>query len=298
MMDKLTVAVVGMGQMGSAVALNLKDKGFDVIGWDIVPAVRKRVASQGMQVEETLSDALKGRTYVLSSLPNGAVVRESWLGKAGLVELADAGATLIDLSTVEPSAMREVANGAEGRRLKVLDCPVSGGPVEARAGKLVVMVGGESTVMEQALPLLEALGPTIRHTGDVGSAKVVKLINNTMAMGNLLVACEAFSLGEALGVDSATLFDVLSESGGRSMTFTKRFPHALKGDFEPRFKLALAEKDLALGLSMAKDLGVQVPTATLARDMFGQALEEGYGEKDAVALLAMYRNRIGQQAGK
>ncbi|MBV7482144.1 NAD(P)-dependent oxidoreductase [Bordetella sp. BOR01] len=297
-MDKLAVAVVGLGQMGSAMALNLAEKSFDVMGWDIVPAVREQVASQGLPVGKTLADTLRGRAYVLSSLPNGAIVKESWLGKEGMAELADAGATLIDLSTIEPAAMRQVAIHAQGRGLKVLDCPVSGGPAEARTGKLIVMVGGETAAMEQALPLLQALGSAIRHTGDVGSAKVVKVINNTMAMGNLLVACEAFALGEALGVDSATLFDVLSESGGRSMTFTKRFPPALKGDFEPRFKLELAEKDLALGLSMARQLGVQVPAATLVRDLFGQALEEGYGGKDAVALLAMCRGRIQKQAGK
>ncbi|MBO9357086.1 NAD-binding protein [Bordetella petrii] len=297
-MSKPAVAVVGLGQMGSAMALNLQDRGFDVMGWDIAPAARERMASQGVPAAGTLAAALRGRAYVLSSLPNGAIVRQSWLGPEGMVGLADAGATLIDLSTIEPSAMREVADRAMERGLKVLDCPVSGGPAEARAGRLIVMVGGEAAVLEQARPLLEALGATIRHTGGVGTAKVVKVINNTMAMGNLLVACEAFSLGEALGVDSATLFDVLSESGGRSMTFTKRFPPALKGDFEARFKLELAEKDLALGLSMARELGVQVPAATLVRGLFGQALAEGYGGKDAVALLAMYRDRVRKQTGK
>jgi len=297
-MDKPAVAVVGLGQMGSAVALNLRDQGFDVMGWDIAPAARERVAAQGVPAGETLADALKGRAYVLSSLPNGAIVRQSWLGQDGIVEQAEADATLIDLSTIEPSAMRDVADHALARGLRVLDCPVSGGPVEARAGKLIVMVGGEAAVMEQARPLLQALGPTIRHTGGVGTAKVVKIVNNTMAMGNLLVACEAFSLGEAMGVDATTLFDVLSESGGRSMTFTKRFPPALKGDFEARFKLELAEKDLALGLSMARELGVQAPAATLVRDLFGQAVAQGYGGKDAVALLAMYRGKVREQIAK
>lgn len=297
-MDKPAVAVVGLGQMGSAVALNLRDQGFDVVGWDIAPAARERVAAQGVPAGETLADALKGRAYVLSSLPNGAIVRQSWLGQDGIVEQAEADATLIDLSTIEPSAMRDVADHALAHGLRVLDCPVSGGPVEARAGKLIVMVGGEAAVMEQARPLLQALGPTIRHTGGVGTAKVVKIVNNTMAMGNLLVACEAFSLGEAMGVDATTLFDVLSESGGRSMTFTKRFPPALKGDFEARFKLELAEKDLALGLSMARELGVQAPAATLVRDLFGQAVAQGYGGKDAVALLAMYRGKVREQIAK
>lgn len=292
MLRKSSVAVIGLGQMGSAIALHLNESEFDVMGWDIDPAVRERLASQGVPVGASLADALKGRAYVLSSLPNGSLVKECWLGKEGLVELADHGATFIELSTIEPSVMREAAARAYERGMKVLDCPVSGGPVEARSGRLVLIVGGQAEVVEQALPLLNALGSTIRHTGDVGTAKVVKIINNTMAMGNLAVACEAFALGEACGVDAAVLFDVLSESGGRSMTFTKRFPPALKGDFEARFKLSLAEKDLGLGLAMAQDMGIPAPAATLVRGIFSQALEEGYGGKDAVALLAMSRDRM------
>jgi len=292
MTQKPTVAVIGLGQMGSAMALRLNESEFDVIGWDTDPAVRKQLASQGVPIGASLADALKGRLCILSSLPNGLLLKECWLGRGGLVELADQGATLIDLSTIEPSVMRQAAAHAYERGLKVLDCPVSGGPVEARAGKLVLIVGGEAGVIEQTLPLLNALGSTIRHTGDVGTAKVVKIINNTMAMGNLAVACEAFALGEACGVDTAVLFDVLSESGGRSMTFTKRFPPALKGDFEARFKLSLAEKDLGLGLEMAQDMGIPAPAATLVRGIFSQALAEGYGGKDAVALLAISRDRI------
>ncbi|TEA79596.1 NAD(P)-dependent oxidoreductase [Allopusillimonas ginsengisoli] len=292
MTQKPSVAVIGLGQMGSAMALRLNESEFDVIGWDIDPAVREQLAFQGVPVGASLADALKGRLCILSSLPNGLLVKECWLGRGGLVELADQGTTLIDLSTIEPSVMRRAAAHAYERGLKVLDCPVSGGPVEARAGKLVLIVGGEAGVIEQTLPLLNALGSTIRHTGDVGTAKVVKIINNTMAMGNLAVACEAFALGEACGVDTAVLFDVLSESGGRSMTFTKRFPPALKGDFEARFKLSLAEKDLGLGLAMAQDMGIPAPAATLVRGIFSQALAEGYGGKDAVALLAISRDRI------
>lgn len=289
------VAVIGLGQMGSAIARRLRDAGFDVIGWDISMAARDRIASSGIAVGQSLAEVLEDRMYVLSSLPNGESVRTSWQGGEGLIALANPRAVLIELSTIEPSIMREVAELANRRGLQVLDCPVSGGPNEARTGKLVLMVGGSIATLDSAQSLLRALGDTIRHTGEVGTAKVVKIINNTMAMGNLLIACEAFSLGEAMGVDAETLFDVLSQSGGRSMTFTKRFPHALQGDFEARFKLALAEKDLRLGLAMARDLGTQAPAASLVQSLFAEAVSRGYGDKDAVAMLAMYRKKIQKQ---
>jgi 3-hydroxyisobutyrate dehydrogenase len=289
-MSMLRVAVVGLGQMGSALSANLRERGVDVLGWDVDAATRQRVASQGIAVAGSLAEALAGRQFVLSSLPNAAIVRSAWLDSDGVVALADPGTVCIELSTIEPSAMKEIAEGAIKRGLFVLDCPVSGGPVEARAGTLIVMVGGEMAVMERARPLLKLLGPTIRHTGEIGTAKVVKIVNNMMAMGNLVIACEAFSLGEAAGVDPATLFEVLAESGGRSQTFTKRFPHALRDDYAPRFKLELAEKDLALGLSMAQSEGIRTPAVAQVRELFSKALDEGYRGQDAVALLAMYRS--------
>jgi len=283
------VAVVGLGQMGSAMAARLRERGVDVLGWDVDPAVRVRVAAEGVPVAVSPAHALEGRDFVLSSLPNAAAVRAAWLGVDGIVALASPGAVCIDASTIEPAAMKDVADAAQLRGLAALDCPVSGGPAEARAGTLIVMAGGEPAVIERARPVLEALGPTLHPTGGIGTAKVVKIVNNMMAMGNLLVACEAFSLGEAAGVDPDTLFAVLAESGGRSQTFTKRFPHALRDDYAPRFKLELAEKDLALGLALAGTEGLQLPAATLVRELFGRALQEGYRGQDAVALLAMYR---------
>jgi 3-hydroxyisobutyrate dehydrogenase len=118
---------------------------------------------------------------------------------------------------------------------------------------------------------------------------VVKIVNNMMAMGNLLIASEAFTLGVSAGVDPARLFEVLAESGGRSQTFTKRFPHALRGDFEPRFKMELGDKDLALGLALARAEGVPAPAATVVKELFGLALVQGHRGKDVVALLSMYQ---------
>jgi 3-hydroxyisobutyrate dehydrogenase len=284
------VAMIGLGQMGFAMAARLGQAGCEVSGWDLDPDARARAGEAGVRVAGSLGDALAGCDAILTSLPDAQAVRAAWLGEGGIVAMADPGSVCVDLSTIEPAAMQEVARGAAARSLAVLDCPVSGGPVEARAGTLVVMAGGEAAIVSRMAPLLGLLGPTLCHTGGVGTAKVVKIVNNMMAMGNLLVACEAFSLGVSAGVDPATLFAVLAESGGTSRTFTKRFPHALKGDFEPRFRMELAEKDMALGVALGRTQRVPLPAASLVREMFGMALLQGHGGKDAVALLAMYQD--------
>ncbi|ANN77601.1 hypothetical protein BAU07_11230 [Bordetella flabilis] len=284
------VAMVGLGQMGSAMAARLAQSGCHVRGWDVDVAARTRAAGMGLQVAETLRQALAQCDAVLTSLPDARAVRAAWLEEGGIVASAEPSSVCIDLSTIEPGVMVEVAQGAAARGLAVLDCPVSGGPVEARAGTLVMMVGGHAATVARMEPVLKRLGGTLCHTGDVGTAKVVKIVNNMMAMGNLLVACEAFSLGVTAGVDAATLFAVLAESGGTSRTFTKRFPHALKNDFDPRFKMELGEKDLALGVALGRAQQVPLPAASLVREMFGLALLQGHAGRDVVALLAMYQD--------
>ena len=133
------------------------------------------------------------------------------------------------------------------------------------------------------------LGTDWKHTGPAGTAKVVKLVNNMMAMGNVLVAAEAFALGVAAGVEPAKLYEVLSVSGGRSHHFTKRFPNALKGDFSPGFKMELGEKDLALAVDLGRSMRLPTPTASAVRELYALALAEGFRGQDIVALLAMYQ---------
>jgi 3-hydroxyisobutyrate dehydrogenase len=270
-------------------AARLAECGHDVTGYDIHEPTRARLAGAGFAVGGDLGDALRGRDVVLSSLPDAKAVRAAWLGEQGIAALAYRGSLCVELSTIDPETMVEVGREAARRGLAVVDCPVSGGPVEARKGTLILIAGGDEAVVAAAAPFLRDLGEEPRYTGPVGTAKVVKIVNNTMAMGNLLLASEAFTMGVAAGVDPARLFEVLSVSGGTSRTFTKRFPKALAGDFSPGFKLELAEKDIGLGVELGRALRLPMPAATLVHQMFGLALLEGHRGRDAVATLAMYQ---------
>jgi len=292
------VAVIGIGQMGSGMALRLAETGLDVIGYDLDAATRARVAAQGLKVASSLADALAGRDTVLTSLPDSVAVRSAWLGEGGIVALAAPGSLLVDLSTIDPGTMRSVAEAATARGLEVVDCPVSGSPKEARLGKLVLIAGGTQAAVDRAGPLLLKLGDTWKHSGEVGTAKTVKIVNNMMSMGNVLVASEAFAVGVASGVDPAKLYDILSVSGGRSHHFTKRFPNALEGNFDPGFKMELGEKDLALALDLGRAAKVPTPAASLVREMAAVALSDGFRGRDIVAFLALYEKWAGNTSGR
>lgn len=287
-MSELT-AVIGMGQMGSGMAGRLQEARYDVVGYDNSAEQSERLAGSGFRMAASIKDALAGRTVVLTSLPDPAAVREVWLGGDGIVAHAGKGSLCIELSTIDPQTMREVAEAAARRGLAVVDCPVSGSPNEARAGKLILIAGGDRGHVERAEPLLKLLGADWKYTGGVGTAKVVKIVNNMMSMGNVLVAAEAFALGVAAGVEPDKLYEVLSVSGGRSHHLTKRFPNALKGDFSPGFKMELGEKDLALGIELGRSLRLPTPTASTVRELFAVALAQGFRGQDIVALLSMYQ---------
>lgn len=287
-MPELT-AVIGMGQMGSGMAGRLQEAGYDVIGYDISAEQRSRLSRDGFRMADSIKAAVSGRKVLLSSLPDPKAVREAWLGAGGIVASAEPGTLCIELSTIDPQAMREVAEAATRRDLAVVDCPVSGSPKEARIGKLILIAGGDRKDVERAEPLLKLLGTDWKYTGGVGTAKVVKIVNNMMSMGNVLVASEAFALGVAAGVEPDKLYEVLSVSGGRSHHFTKRFPNALKNDFSPGFKMELGEKDLALGIELGRSVRMPTPTASVVRELFAVALAEGFRGQDIVALLSMYQ---------
>jgi 3-hydroxyisobutyrate dehydrogenase-like beta-hydroxyacid dehydrogenase len=237
-----------------------------------------------------------GAGAVLTSLPDGAAVRAVWTGPGGVLDAADAGTFVVELSTIDPVTMRDVAGAAVRAGLRPLDCPVSGGPVEAGHGTLALIVGGDDADVEDAAPLLAQLG-TVSRTGPAGTAKVVKLCNNLMTMGNIAVAAEAFALGEAAGVEPGALFEVLSHSGGRSHHFLKRFPNALAGDWAPGFTVALGEKDLRLAIELGRSVSLPTPTAESARSRYRRAIDAGMGSEDIVSLLRLYRDGLAEGAG-
>ena len=294
----MRVAYIGIGQMGAGMALCLKRAGFDVIGFDVSAASRDAAAAAGLAVTDSMAEAVKGAEFLLSSLPNSAIVREAWMGTDGILANSPAkGAVCIDFSTIDTQTMVTVGEACRAQGLGVVDAPVSGGPNEAANGTLVLLLGGTDGDVACAKPLFDALGPTQLRTGDVGTAKTVKLVNNVMSMGNVLIAAEAFAMGEAAGVDSQVLYDTLSQSGGRSHHLLKRFPNALKSNWDPGFKMELGEKDVALAVDFARCMQQPMPIASLVREMMTMALAGGYEGQDVVAVLDMYR-RMNRRDGR
>jgi len=289
----MRIGFVGLGTMGGPMARRLAAQGHQVTGYDVDGARAARAREGGVTLATSPGGAAENADAVLSSLPDPAALRRAYLGADGVLGTVKAGATLLDLSTVDPDTWREVAAAARVKGVDCLDAPVSGGPAEAGNGKLVFLVGGDDAVVDRCRSLLMSLGTEIHHVGPLGSGQIIKLVNNVMSIGNVAVAAEAMVLGVKAGMDPQRLFDILSTSGGRSHHFLKRFPNVLAGDFTPYFGIALSRKDIALALGMAAKLEVPMFVASTVRQVYEAAHAEGFGQLDMAAVTKLYEHWTG-----
>jgi 3-hydroxyisobutyrate dehydrogenase len=294
-MSTQTIGFVGLGAMGGAMAGHLVKNGYAVTGFDVSAERAEAAARAGVTRAASPAEAVQSADVVMSSLPNPAAVRAAYLGPDGVLSKVRRGAVLVDLSTIDPDTWKEVARLAAPEGLDCLDAPVSGGPAEAGSGKLVFIVGGEARVLERCRPIFATLGTEIHHVGPLGSALVVKIVNNVMSMGNVAIAAEAMVLGVKAGMDPQRLFDILSTSGGRSHHFLKRFPNVLAGDFDPRFSIALSRKDLGLAARMAESLGVPMLTLSIVRQVYEAAAAAGLDGQDMAAVTELFERWAGVQ---
>jgi 3-hydroxyisobutyrate dehydrogenase-like beta-hydroxyacid dehydrogenase len=287
----MDVSILGLGLMGGSMCERLLEEGLRPRVFDVDPARVSRLASLG--AEASTAEGVAEGDVLLTSLPSDAVV-ESALLSSGLVASLR-GRVLVELSTILPPTMEKVAAAAAEHGVAVVDCPVSGGPVEARAGTLTLLVGADDDAWRRAEPVLARLG-TAERVGRPGQGKAIKLVNNVMAMGNMVIAAEAFALGEKLGLDPSRMFDVLSRSGGRSHHFLKRMPYVLERDFTARFALALGEKDLRLALDMAHQADYVMPATSTVHQMYEIGRARGLEGEDIAAIVKLYEEWGGVDA--
>ncbi len=290
MTDKRRIGFIGLGIMGSRMAKTLLRAGYALDVFDIDRGKVDELTAAGARGGDSPRDVARTADVVFSSLPFPATVKSVYLGPDGVLEGVRPGAILVDMSTVDPETTRAVSAAAGARNVRYLDAPVSGGYREAESGKLVIIVGGDRGAFEEVKDVLAVLGSTIHYAGPSGSGNIVKLVNNVMSMGNVLVAAEAFVLGVKSGMDGQTLFDILRTSAGRSYHFEKRFPNILARNFEPGFTVDLARKDLGLAVDMARSQDVAVPAMSLLHQLYNASSALGDGGNDFASIVKLFES--------
>ena len=287
------IGFVGLGNMGGPMARNLLKAGHQVAGFDLVPELVAAHVAAGGVAAESAAAAATGAEFVITMLPAGRHVRDAWLGAGGMAAASEAGAVLIDCSTIDVTTARQVAAGA-GRAM--LDAPVSGGTMGAEAGTLTFMVGGPEEAFEAARPILAAMGRTLVHCGGAGAGQAAKVCNNMMLAANMIITAEAFVLAEKLGLTHQALFEVASKSSGQSWAMTSYCPvpgpvpnSPANRDYRPGFATALMAKDLGLSQEAAAAAGAETPLGAAATALYQRFQEAGNGEVDFSGIIRLIR---------
>jgi 3-hydroxyisobutyrate dehydrogenase len=287
-----TIAFLGLGHMGGPMAANLVAAGHTVRGFDPVPAAKEVAASKGAQIFDSAAQAAEEADVVITSLPNGAVVKAVY---AEALPAARKGTLFIDTSTISVDDAREIHAQATERGLAQLDAPVSGGVKGATAGTLAFMVGGEADAVERARPVLEPLAGKVIHCGAPGTGQAAKLCNNMVLAVQQIVAGEAFVLAEKLGLSAQSLFDVITGATGNCWAIHTNCPvpgpvptSPANNDFQPGFATALMNKDIGLAMDAVKSTGSSAPLGSHAAEIYAKFAAD-HADKDFSAVIEMIR---------
>ncbi|HEY3066584.1 MAG TPA: 3-hydroxyisobutyrate dehydrogenase [Methylomirabilota bacterium] len=287
----MRVGFIGTGAMGRPMVKNLIAKGHAVVAYDVVPTALAEAVALGAARAGSAAEAAKSAEIVVTMLPSSSHVERAYLDAGGVLEGAAAGRLCVDMSTIDPAVSRRVAQALAQRRVRFLDAPVSGGVTGAENATLAIMVGGDAKDVEEARPVLAAMGANIIHVGTVGSGEVAKLCNNLIAGVAAVAVSEAFRIAEGFGVDPKVLTQVIAKSSGNTWVMENMHPvpglvakAASNRDYAPGFTTDLMAKDLGLAVNAARELRVPVVVAPAAQQVLRLASSHGLGRRDFSAV--------------
>jgi 3-hydroxyisobutyrate dehydrogenase len=279
-----TVAFVGLGAMGSRMALNLIAAGFALRVYNRDRAKTAAAAAQGATVCASPADAARGAQFVCSIVADDIATRAVMLGPEGVLAGAAAGTVIVDASTITPGLAREVAAAAAAKGCAYLDSPVSGSLAQAQNRELVFMVGGEAAAFARAQPLYAAMGRLAKHMGAAGAGATIKLVNNMLSGVTTAALAEAAQVAEAAGVDRAAAIEILAEGATGSRLLKAKLPKIFQRDFAPQFQLELMEKDLRYFLALAAEVDRPTPITALVRSQYQAGRRAQLGKLDTCAV--------------
>ena len=281
-----TVGFIGLGAMGLPMALNLMKGGHAVAGYDVSAAQRARLAAGGGRDCTSAAEAAKGADFVITMLPDGAVVRDVMLGEGGVAAAMARTALHIDMSTILPQESDAIRADLAALEIAMFDAPVGRTATEAVTGKLLIMVGGSGEQLERARGIFDCMGDTIVHCGPAGTGIRMKLVNNYMTVVSNVVTAGALTLAKRSGISIDVALAVMrGTAAGRGHMNTTYPDKILRGDTTPGFMIALARKDLRLGLATGESVDLPLTTGAAVLDVYDRAVDAGHGAKDWTTML-------------
>ncbi|MFN2561689.1 MAG: 2-hydroxy-3-oxopropionate reductase [Jatrophihabitans sp.] len=288
------IAFLGLGIMGSPMAVHLRNGGHDVSGYNKRHDRSGPLVAAGGRKADSIADAVSDADVVAVMVPDSPDVRDVLLGEDGVFAGALPGTLVIDFSSIRPDVTTELAQAAKDRGFRLLDAPVSGGEAGAKNAALSIMVGGSPADFEAAKPLFDLVGKTVVHVGPNGAGQTVKAANQLIVGTHIQVLAEALVFLEAYGVDTEAALDVLGGGLAGSKVLEQKRANMLGRSFAPGFRIDLHHKDMGIVTSAAREAGVVLPVGAIVAQLMASARANGDGGLDHSALLRGVERLAGQ----
>ena len=289
----MKVTFIGLGTMGAGMASNILKAGHELTVHNRTREKEKNLAAAGARCAASPKEAASGAEIIVICVSDTPDVEEIVLGDDGVIRGASAGAVVVDMSTISPTATRRMAEKLGDKGIKMLDAPVSGGSEGAQNGTLAIMVGGDAADFETALPVLEAMGKTVTHVGAIGAGQFTKAINQIIITGTYLTVAEGLTLGIKAGLDMDKVIQAISGGAANSWVLQNRAMNVVDNTYPLGFRVRLHQKDLKIALDTARELGVTLPATALVAQIENGLIAQGFGDEDISALARSIRKQSG-----
>ena len=283
------VGVIGLGAMGGPMAGHLLNAGFEVVGFDLNQEATERFAREGGQLARSASDAAAASDLLLLVVMTDRQVDDILFGAGGVAAALAPGKIVWLATTAPPHSVQSAAAKLAERGILTIDGPVSGGVVGARSGELTIMASGPAAALARADAAMAAVSRRVFQLGEtVGTASVVKLVNQLLTGCNIALAAEAMALGIRAGADPKALYEVVINSAGTTRQFELKVPRMLAHDYEPLSSINIFLKDLGIVMETAERLRFPTPIASAAFQMFQMAAAKGWGRDGETSIMRLY----------
>jgi len=279
------IAFIGLGLMGKPMSLNLVKAGYELTVHNRTTQKTEPLAQAGARVASNPKEAAAGADAVITMLLEDSNVEEVILGKDGVIESLSKGAIVVDMSTISPITVRKVTAALEEKGIKMLDAPVSGGPIGAEDASLAIMVGGKAEDLERMLPVFQKMGKNITHVGDHGAGQVAKAANQIIVALTLAAVSEALIFAKGAGADPAKVREALLGGFAQSRILELHGKRMLDRDFVPGSKVYTTKKDIEISMTIARKEGICLPSTAFVSHLWNACAAKGGMDWDHSALV-------------
>jgi len=279
------VGWIGTGVMGSSMCGHVLAAGHEVAAHTRTRSKAEPLLARGARWARTPADAATASDVVFTMVGYPADVREVILGEQGVLTGARRGATLVDMTTSEPTLAVEIDEAARAKGVATLDAPVSGGDVGARSATLSIMVGGDEAALERVRPLLDLMAKTVVRQGGPGAGQHAKLVNQILIATGMIGVCEALLYGYRAGLDLDQVLRSVAGGAAGSWSLSNYGPRMLRGELDPGFMVEHFVKDMAIALAEARRLNLSLPGLALAQQLYVALMAQGHGRLGTHSLI-------------